>query len=380
MFDNRMVSTKQNQPVPIHRKRLLGLDFLDERVLPSAVPASAHPDSNADSQVDATKYSRVIPQSPDLEPLKISMDLPSAQVVPLSKASTAINLPRGTMPAGGWPVVFLFNGDAMGAVGGGAQAANLSNTLLKNGVATAVVSYPNLVSVDTFEKSIVAVLQNAASGHLADSGKINPHQFGVAGFSAGGFVSTFLLAKYAHGYGYDLRGGISYYGFADLNTWFAYHRSEAKGILPTDPLLRGGNDPNSVCYTPRGPAICKQHSSELISAVGAHIAGPSVDKLQSFSTTNVINQLVSSGKGAEVAPIYGVFGSKDPNIIPAINQRQIQALWSQAGSEYHYSIYAGTHGAEWTVAPDSMNWLVAKLSSNDSSSISGDINTVRNVK
>ena len=291
------------------------------------------------------------------------MALPAAAVTPFSNANATINLPRGTAPAGGWPVVFLFNGDGMGAVGGGAQAANLSSQLLKQGIATTVVSYPNLVSVDVFEKSIVAVLQNAASGRLAEAGKINPQAFGVAGFSAGGFVSTFLLAKYAHGYGYDLQGGISYYGFTDLNTWFAYHRSEAKGLLPTNPALAGGNDPNAICYTSHGPALCKNHSAELLAAVGAHIAGPSAAKLQSFSTTNVIDQLVAQGQGGQVAPIYGVFGTKDPNIIPAINERQIQSLWSLAGSEYQYTTYNGTHGAEWTVAPDAVNWLAGKLAS-----------------
>ena len=192
---------------------------------------------------------------------------------------------------------------------------------------------------------------------------VSKEWFGVAGFSAGGFVSTFLLAKYAHGYGYDLQGGISYYGFTDLNTWFAYHRSEAKGLLPTDPALAGGNDPNAICYTSHGPALCKNHSAELLAAVGAHIAGPSAAKLQSFSTTNVIDQLVAQGQGGQVAPIYGVFGTKDPNIIPAINERQIQSLWSLAGSEYQYTTYNGTHGAEWTVAPDAVNWLAGKLAS-----------------
>ena len=334
---------------------------------------------------DRTLLSSVSPISPLIEPtpdifrssqnhldaltLNVSMNLPSANVEPFSKASAMINLPRGTPPPGGWPVVFLFNGDGMGAVGGGAQAANLSNALLKSGVATAVVAYPNLVNVDTFEKSIVAVLQNAANGHLEEMGKINPQQFGVAGFSAGGFVSTFLLAKYAHGYGYDIQGGISYYGFTDLNTWFAYHRSESKGIQPTDPVLVGGNSPDSICYTPHGPALCRQHSAELISAVGAHIAGPSSAKLQSFSTTDVINQLVTEGKGNQVAPIYGVFGTKDPNIIPAINERQIQSLWSKAGVEYHYTDYVGTHGAEWTVAPDALHWLVNKLSKDSTTAL-----------
>lgn len=304
--------------------------------------------------MDATDASKAI---------AVSMAIPAASVAPFSNASATINLPRGTAPAGGWPVVFLFNGDGMGAVGGGAQAANLSNALLKQGVATAVVTYPNLVSVDAFEKSIVAVLQNAANGRLAEARRINPHAFGVAGFSAGGFISTFLLAKYAHGYGYDLQGGVSYYGFADLNTWFAYHRSEAKGIMPTDPTLAGGNDPNAICYTPHGLTRCRDHSAELLAAVGAHIAGPSAGKLESFSTTDVISHLVAQGQGGQVAPIYGVFGSNDPNIIPAINERQIQSLWSQAGAEYHYVTYNGTHGAEWTVSPDAVNWLVGRLAS-----------------
>jgi len=349
---------KKVRIVPTCRNPQLHLEILDDRTLLSSVSPII---TSMDFASDIFKSSQ---NRLDDQPLNVSMELPSANVEPFSKASAMINLPRGTPPSGGWPVVFLFNGDGMGAVGGGAQAANLSNALLKAGVATAVVSYPNLVNVDTFEKSIVAVLQNAANGHLEKIGKINPQQFGVAGFSAGGFVCSFLLAKYAHGYGYDIQGGISYYGFTDLNTWFAYHRSESKGIQPTDPVLAGGNSPDSICYTPRGPALCRQHSAELISAVGAHIAGPSSAKLQSFSTTAVIDQLVTQGRGNQVAPIYGVFGTKDPNIIPAINERQIQSLWSKAGVEYHYTDYVGTHGAEWTVAPDAFNWIVQKISTN----------------
>lgn len=297
--------------------------------------------------------------------MAVSNGIPAATVPPLSSASATITLPHGTAPAGGWPVVFLFNGDGMGAVGGGAQAANLSKALLKQGVATAVVSYPNLVNVATFEKSIVAVLQNAATSRLAEYGKINPHAFGVAGFSAGGFVATFLLAKYAHGYGYDLQGGISYYGFVDSKTWFDYHRSEAKGILPTDPVLAGGNDPNSICLTPHGPERCRDHSAEMISIVDAHMAGISTAKLESFSTTNAIDDLIARGQGDLVAPSYGVFGSNDTNIVPAINERQISTLWSQAGVEYHNITYNGTHGAEWTVSPEAVKYLVGKLSNDN---------------
>ncbi|MBI1322553.1 hypothetical protein GC170_05135 [bacterium] len=336
-------------------------ETLSDRTLPATFMSAAVPPlATEDRSHSREKFHEFEAASSTANPNETH----ESQVAPFSNASATINLPHGTAPAGGWPVVFLFNGDGMGAVGDGAQAANLSKALLKQGIATAVVSYPNLVNVDTFEKSIVAVLQNAAGGRLAEYGKINPQAFGVAGFSAGGFVTTFLLAKYAHGYGYDLQGGISFYGFVDTKTWFEYHRSEAKGILPTDPVLAGGKDPNSICFTPRGPARCRDHSAEMVSVVESHMAGASAAKLESLSTTNVIDELTASGRGSQVAPIFGVFGSNDSNIVPAINERQIRTLWSQAGAEYHYVTYNGTHGAEWSVSPESVTWLVGRLSRN----------------
>ena len=110
---------------------------------------------------------------------------------------SGITCPSGTKPTGGWPLVFIWNGNCFKAVGTGGLAADVQNELISQRLACAAqISHSNLVyaaDIDTMIRmKVVPLIKN-------NTAYVNVQKIGAAGFSAGGTVATYFGTKWAQG-------------------------------------------------------------------------------------------------------------------------------------------------------------------------------------
>ena len=259
--------------------------------------------------------------------------------------------PSGTPPAGGWPIVFSVNGNAYGPVQSDGLAAGLSAALVQRKVCSFPIAHPAIHSQTIFEESVIGEMAVKVKG-LSQRGIVDKARVGIAGFSGGGGVATIVASRYSSTPDFTVRGAVSFYGPADLNAYFDFHSARAKGNFPTDPLFEGEKGPNDMCNTAHGTMKCSAFSASDIALVSNNLGGPA---------PGVVNFLSVRQATGVTTPIYACHGLRDDNVTAKINHRVITEVWTAAGVPFELKTYDGGHGVNWTVCPDSLQWLVTQL-------------------
>ncbi|MFN8391388.1 MAG: hypothetical protein U0136_13950 [Bdellovibrionota bacterium] len=285
--------------------------------------------------------------------------LASLFVITPAVASAQLACPGVTPPAGGFPVVFVLNGNAFGPVRADGLAAQFASAARStNKVCTYVLSHSSMTGQAVFESQIIGPMNALATGAQATSHIINPRRFGIAGFSAGGILSLTALFRYSQTTNFTLKGGITYYG-ADINMLYDFHTLRGSGApIFGNQLFAAEKGSGAICNTASGPTNCGYFSRQILSVLNTNMGGVTPAKLRYFSPLGALADVPIS---AGVPSIYGCFGTADDNVVGGLSAHYTQLESDLYGAQSRISMYNGGHGAAWTACPDSISWLTTVL-------------------
>jgi hypothetical protein len=309
---------------------------------------------------------------------------------------SGIVCPSGTKPAGGWPLVFIWNGNCFKAVGTGGLAADVQNELISQRLACAAqIANSDIVhaaDIDTMIRTKVVPLISKNTAF------INVQKIGAAGFSAGGAIAAYFGTKWSQGIdpvtgtnnGFHVGGVLNLYGPLRMDRspatdglgnltggggLFYLHENREHDLTVDIPNARQWDNPNCFCAA-RGTSQCQcdAASSKYMTAyLTAYDPNPS-NRVCSFYSddANLVNMSVTDYiqqvRPAHVAPMYLCNGWKDSNVDYDYNVNQARAWWrpessmvvtADDGHGFPLSVCEASADAEAVTRP--IQWLVSKL-------------------
>ena len=268
---------------------------------------------------------------------------------------SGITCPTKTKPAGGWPLVFLFNGNCFKSVSGGSLAGDAQTQLNATGkVCTAVVSHSDLVHASDIDAMIRNKVIPLIKKNLS---YVNPQKIGGLGFSAGGTVVSYLGTKWAKGIdpatgtnnNFRVGAVVNFYGplRMDRSTatdgagndlggggLFYLHENRSHDTNVDIPGIRQWDNQNCFCAG-RGtsPCQCDVASTTYLNAyLTAYNTDPSTRICSFYSDEpNLISMsptcYIEDYNPSHVAAMYLCSGWKDSNVDYDQNLHQAVSWW-----------------------------------------------------
>jgi len=310
---------------------------------------------------------------------------------------SGIKCPTGTKPSGGWPLIFIVNGNCYKSVGTGGLAGDAETQLLATKqVCTAQIAHSDIVrasDIDNIVKTkMIPLIQK-------NSSFINAQKIGGVGFSAGGGVVSYLGTDWASGIdpvtktNYNFRVGaiLNLYGPLRLDRSNAtdatgnitggggllYLQETRKNANSTVdiPNIRQWDNPNCYCAA-RGATQCRcdAASTQYLNAyLTAYNTDPSKRTCSFYSDdANLVamspTDYIQNNKPTHVAEMYLCGGWKDSNVDYDMNVNQVLQWWlpqyrkivrADDGHGFPLSVCTAAASAAGTVLP--IAWLTQEL-------------------
>ena len=304
-------------------------------------------------------------------------------------AVSGISCPTGTKPAGGWPLVFAWNGNCYKAVGTGSLAGDATTQLLATKKAcTAVISYGDIhrgSDIDAMIRTkVIPLINNNRS-------TINAQKIGGIGFSAGGGIASYFGTVWASGIdpangtnnNFRVAAILSLYGplRMDRSTatdslgnvtggggLFYLHENRSVDRNVDIPGIRQWNNPNCFCAG-RGtsPCQCDVASTTYLNAY----LNPSICAMSSQESDLVSISpaaYIEDHNPTHIAALYLCGGWKDSNVDYDENLLQAQYWWQDAYRQavrvddgHGFPLSSCTSAATTQGLPLPLTWLLQKL-------------------
>lgn len=321
----------------------------------------------------------------------------TASVLAAASSPSGIKCPTGTKPSGGWPLVFIVNGNCYKSVSTGGLAADAETQLLATKkVCTAQISHSNIVYASDIDNIIKTKMITLIQKNLS---YINPQKIGGVGFSAGGGVVSYLGTVWAKGIdpqtgtnnNFRVGAVLDLYGPLRLDRSAAtdgagnltgggglfYLQETRKNVnsVVDIPNVRQWDNPNCYCAS-RGTSQCRcdAASTQYLNAyLTAYNTDPSKRTCSFYSDdANLVSMsptdYIQNAKPTHVAQMYLCNGWKDSNVDYDFNVNQANLWWQPQyrnivrvddGHGFPLSVCTSAATAAATTKP--IDWLTQQL-------------------